>query len=406
MPFPAMLREDYWESYEFQDDDLNFIYNHLLEIETPQTPQELLRAIVEQRIRKEKKALASKRQAGGILYIPKESYAVGQKLVFPALQWQLGEVVASRQAVNPDLPRFLVLDVTMAAGEKRSFASELELHNLNESLGEETDDPGLNPEDVLRQHGRELMHRMTAALEANPELVRIAGRWFPRSLVVDINIGHMNLAEALLDMEAGGPVPISSILEQVELLTDVNHKLTEFSLNLALQEDGRFDEVGPAGEVMWYLRRLEPEAVKNIPVYLRYQPAPSESETVGEPENLLPAYVIDELDNSVTDAAPNEAIVSLILPHWRAGTLPLAGSLFNLFPTAHESPRIRFTFIAPESGESFPGWVVRQSKYVYGLSEWYAEQGLMPGSLIYLRRSKNQGEIIISTEKRRSTRDW
>ena len=48
----------------------------------------------------------------------------------------------------------------------------------------------------------------------------------------------------------------------MELPANVNPKLVEFSLDLALQEDPRFDEVGPAGEVLWYLHRLEPEEVR------------------------------------------------------------------------------------------------------------------------------------------------
>jgi hypothetical protein len=44
-----------------------------------------------------------------------------------------------------------------------------------------------------------------------------------------------------------------------------------FSLDLALQEDLRFDEVGPAGEVLWHLHRLEPPEVLEAPVYLRYK---------------------------------------------------------------------------------------------------------------------------------------
>ncbi len=36
-------------------------------------------------------------------------------------------------------------------------------------------------------------------------------------------------------------------------------------MDLALQEDARFDEVGPAGQVLWYLKRLEPEEARETP---------------------------------------------------------------------------------------------------------------------------------------------
>ena len=56
----------------------------------------------------------------------------------------------------------------------------------------------------------------------------------------------------------------------MELPSGVNPKLAEFSLNRALQDDARFDEVGPAGQVLWSLRRLEPDGVREVPQFLRY----------------------------------------------------------------------------------------------------------------------------------------
>ena len=72
--------------------------------------------------------------------------------------------------------------------------------------------------------------------------------------------GHLNLAEAILDMAGGGPLPTKALLEQVGLTSNTNSNLVEFSLDHALQEDPRFDEVGPAGETLWFLNRLEPES--------------------------------------------------------------------------------------------------------------------------------------------------
>jgi hypothetical protein len=110
---------------------------------------------------------------------------------------------------------------------------------------------------------------MQSGLEELEDFVYIAGRWFPRALLVDINIGHLNLAEAVLDMAGGGPLPTSALLEQLDLPTDVNPKLLEFSVDYALQEDLRFDEVGSSGEVLWFLQRLEPDEVKEPPIVLR-----------------------------------------------------------------------------------------------------------------------------------------
>ncbi|HRF94562.1 MAG TPA: hypothetical protein PLZ51_05205, partial [Aggregatilineales bacterium] len=62
------------------------------------------------------------------------------------------------------------------------------------------------------------------------------------------------------------------ILEQMGGIGDSPVSLQVLSLNYALNQDARFDEVGPAGKVLWYLSRMEPAEVKEAPPYLRYTP--------------------------------------------------------------------------------------------------------------------------------------
>jgi hypothetical protein len=404
---PLTLRNDYWETFEFDDKDLDFLYNHLLEVETPLTSQELIRAIVDERIRSEKEALQDQQQAAGKIYLPKDHYSLGQKLLFPALEWKRGEVVSVREGRNPDLSSFEVIEVKFDEGDREQFVSGLTEHPLNQPVNINLDDPNLDADSVITDYGQDLIEGLNEELESNPDLVRIAGRWFPRALLVDVNIGYLNLAEALLDMEAGGPLPTRRILEQIELPTDTNLKLTEFSLNLALQEDGRFDEVGPAGEVLWFLRRLEPQGVQETPIYLRYHSVEYDREPLGEMLEELEASITDELIPPVpTNLPKNEVTVSLIYPHWRAGTLPLTRQLAQMFPTAIESPRVRFTFVDADSKERFSGWVVRPNYYVFGLRKWYEDRGLIPGSLIHIRRGTEAGEVIVRIDKKRPTREW
>jgi len=404
---PLSLPENYWSDFKVSDNDLEFLYNHLLEIELPRTPEELLHAIVEERIRQEKRSIENRQQENATIYLPKNQYEKGQKLLFPILNWSNGEVIEVRKGNNPDVPPFDVIKVLFSNGEIHHFAAKLQDHILNNPVSVNTDDPNLDINKVLKKYGRALLERLTNALETSPDLVRIAGRWFPRALLVDVNIGHLNLAEALLEMEGGGPLSTRSILDQIELPTDVNPKLTEFSLNLALQEDGRFDEVGSSGEVLWFLRRLEPDNVKITPHYLRYQPIQYDKESIKRIYELLQGQVVDELE-PFEESKPNhnKVVISLIFPHWKAGTLPFAGKVTHIIPGAIESPRVRFTFIDGESGDKFSGWVVRPEKYVYGLAEWYNSQSLIPGSIVHVERGSHIGEIIVRAEKRRSTREW
>jgi hypothetical protein len=102
----------------------------------------------------------------------------------------------------------------------------------------------------------------------------------------------------------------------------------------------------------------------------------------------------------------DELSVNLIYPHWRAGTLPLSSRLARLFPTAYESSRVRFILVDSDTGEKFPGWVVRLERYVSGLRDWFLGKGLLPGGKVLLRKGTNPGEVIVRTESHRSTKEW
>lgn len=403
---PFSLREDYWNSFNLQEEDIEFLYNHLLEKETPLTSRELIDALVKERIRRETLALERQRSSKGDVYIPKEHYRLQQNLVFPGFGWKQGQVVGVRPGRNPELGEFEVIQVLLEDGEQKELASGLVEHVLNTPPDLTQVDPMLDPRRVLKLYESDLIINLEAELEKNPDFVRIAGRWFPRTLLVDINAGHLNLAEAVLDMAGGGPLPTASLIEQIGLSTTENPKLVEFSLDLALQEDPRFDEVGPAGEVVWFLQRLEPAEVNQPPAHLRYSEIEYDRSQFTQAMVELEKELDDELSPVSGKSSQEEVEIRLIYPHWRSGTLPLSARMRHLFPTAYETPHIRFTLVDGNTGKKFPGWVVRPKRYVFGLKDWYQEQGVMPGSLVWVRRGQNSGEVLVRCEPRRSSRDW
>ncbi|MFN3308507.1 MAG: hypothetical protein ACK44E_04795, partial [Anaerolineales bacterium] len=375
------LKEDYWELFELRDQDIEYLYNYLLENETPLTSAELLADLVEERIRQAKIAQELERSQGCELYLPKERYQVGQQLVFPALSWRKGKVVAVRPGRNPDLGSFEVIKVQFSQGEMREFAAGLQNHILNQPQEIKEDEAQFDKQAILATYGDLLQRRLEEGLRNHSDFVQIAGKWFPRALLVDINVGHLNLAEAVLDMAGGGPLPTVKLLEQIELQSNVNPKLLEFSMDYALQEDARFDEVGAAGEVLWFLKRLEPPAVLEPPLHLQYHPIEEDRSLFTEEMLRLEASLQDELSPPPQRVMKvDEAQICLIYPHWREGTLPLSAQTRLLFPTAYEAPRIRFTIVDGETNERFPAWVVRTHGYVYGLKDWYEKRGLIPGS--------------------------
>lgn len=402
-----LISIDYWTDLQITQQDVEFLHNYLFEHETPLTVRELVTVFVNERIRAERLATQQRRQAGGKTYLPKESYQIGDDLIFPALNWRHGKVTAVRAGTNPEIGTFDVLTVDLGNGAERLFASNLPNHSLNDQLVT-VEEEGFDAEEILRIHGSALEKKIEAAFQADDELVRIAGRWFPRALLVDVNVGHLNLAEAVLDMAGGEPLPTSALLKDVSLPEGVNPKLAEFSLNLALQEDTRFDEVGPAGEVLWCLRRLEPEEVRDVPLHLRYSPIEYDHAALTGQMLSLEAQLDDELSEieASSSADVKEATLALIYPHLRAGTLPLSARIRSLFPTAYESPRVRVTLVDGKTKQKFPGWVVREQGYVFGLREWYKSNDFMAGSLVRIRRGEWPGEVIVEAKTYRSTKDW
>jgi hypothetical protein len=394
-----------WANFQTEPEDLEFISAYLLEQETPLGPEELAVQLIANRLSRPEAEPAGR--SGEKMYLPKERYAAGDQLFFPALKNAGGQVSQVRNAGTINGNNFDVIDVQMQDGSRREFAAGLVEHVLNNPPKKE-DKPKIDAAAVAKQHAKQIVPKIVAALKASPDFVYIAGRWFPKALIVDVNAGQMNVAEAFLDMAAGGPLPTSQLLGEVELPTGVNPKLAEFSLDLALQGDQRFDEVGPAGEVAWFLRRLEPEAVREVPLYLRYDEQDYDRAALGEDMLDLESRLDDELTpwEAQEDVEPKLLDVPLLYPHWRAGTLPLTLKMGHLFPTALESPRVRFEFVDAQDGTRFQGWVVRPARYIYGLREWYVTRGLMPGSLVRVRRGEKAGEVLVSVEAHRASKEW
>ena len=118
--------------FKLQDEDLEFLYNYLLEIETPLTSQELIEALVIERIRLRKLEIERQRTSGGDLYQPKGTFKLNQMLIFPAMGWRHGDVVSIRSGLNPELGEFQVIQVAFEDGSQREFATGMVDHKLNE----------------------------------------------------------------------------------------------------------------------------------------------------------------------------------------------------------------------------------------------------------------------------------
>ena len=407
MTIPSFLPANYWQSLEIKKRDTDFLLTYLFELETPAATKDLVSALIVERARFEQEAILKKRKGSGKVYLPKEHYEVGDELAFPALNWEKGVVTSVRSGKNPEIEEFDVMTLVFEDESERLFAMGVDEHTLNADSEIGDGDGEVDSDAVLEEFGDALGEKLATALRAGDELVSIARQWFPRALLVDVNIGHLNLAEAILDMAEGESLETSVLMKDIDMPEGDNPSLTEFSLNFALEEDSRFDEVGSTGKILWCLERLEPEAVRQVPEMLRYEPMELDRSALTDEMLALEAKLDDELSRiSIDEATPKKAIISLLYPHWRLGTFPISERIRSFFPSAYESPRIRFTLVDGKSGERMSAWVVKNNHYVYGLKEWYEEKGLIPGSLIEIRAGKAPGEVIITAQTHRSKRDW
>ncbi len=402
--------ETYWAEFDVTAADLEFIDNLLLEREVPLTIAEMTQALVNHQV--ELLAIQEQEKANEEVrvYLPEEAYEIGETLLFNHLDNQLGSVSNIRPAHNPGTAPFEVIEVSFKEdGEPREFAARFKEHVLNRVAAENVEpDSETTPEAIFATYGDQIAKRIETRLIESPETVRIAGRWFHSGLLADINEGHLNLAEAVLDVADGGPLPTQSLVEHMELPSGMDPLLTEFSADFALQEDDRFDEVGPAGKVLWYLKRLEPKEVLQVPKRLAYSPKPYDRDQLTDELLALELSLDDEWSSVEPADGQSEAGITLpvLFPHRQAGTLPLSHRLEALFPTAYEAPRIRFILVDAQSREKFPGWVVQKERYVYGLHDWYRRNEVPAGGLITITPSETEGEIILQALEPLQRNDW
>jgi len=186
MASASLIPADYWKNLQPTPKDIEFLHTHLFELETPLTSSELVSVLVAERIHVERASALQKRTAEGKQYIPKEQYQVGDDLIFPALDWKKGKVASVRVGVNPEVGSFDVLAVAFEDSAERLFAAGLANHALNNTPVQTDEEDGLDLAAILNAYGNDIQKKIESAFDADEGLVRIAGRWFPRALLIGV----------------------------------------------------------------------------------------------------------------------------------------------------------------------------------------------------------------------------
>lgn len=409
-----MIPAQHWAySFSIGAADIDSITNLLLEKETPMSSAQLAAAIIKQREQAKQTKLKEQYQ-GTKIYQPAGAYHIGDRLIFSMMDYSTATVTSIRAGRSAD-QTFKVATVEFdqdASGPDnriREFAAEFKSeHPLNS--------PDLNKhpselnraytvDDIIKDPAVTIIKQVNKSLEQNPDLVQIAGTWFVRDLMLDVDIGHLHLAEAVLDMNGGGPLTPSDILKEIGGLGKAPEPLQIFSLNYAMNQDERFDEVGPAGKILWHLDHLLPRMVRQVPSILQYKTI-AYNRSLLTKDMLQLEYDIDDEHSPISSPPPEDEVsLTLIYPHRRVGTLPINSETKYIFPEA-KTPRIAITIVDALDQEEYPCWVVHQYKYVYGLAALYQKHHLPVGAYVYLNRTDDPSRIEIEFDNYRPRTEW
>jgi hypothetical protein len=404
--------QQWLETLTITTEDIDELINLLLERETPMDSRELALALIERKLTQEAEDLRGKYEDAA-MYNPSRTYEVGQRVIFPAMQFATAIVQDVRAGANPDYGDFSVITVQFDEDNTtREFATDLKSdHKLSFEADENYPVPGENnftAEDVIEAGDEDIINELEQMLVESRSLAYVGKKWFPRDLLIEVNEGYQHLADAVLDMANGGPLTTTEILEGMGGIGNSPMSLQVFSMNYALKDDDRFDEVGPAGQVLWYLSRQEPEAVRQIPAPLRYSPVDAERDLLTPEMLALEAEIADELSTNLKPSSTkrDEATFTLIYPHRRAGTLPLNIHTRQIFPTARRAPRIYVTLVDGQDGEEYVGWVVHRENYVYGLEPFYSKHKVPIGGFVSVRRGDADGKIVVDIPAHRPRSEY
>ncbi|NLX35896.1 MAG: hypothetical protein GXY68_04335 [Chloroflexi bacterium] len=376
--------EAYWRTeYQVSQADIDLVTGVILQEGLPVPVAQLAAAVIEDKQSREK-ALAAQLARQTQVYRPMDSYEVGQRLVFSELDLAEGEVVGQRPGKNVRYGEFQVIRVAMASdGRIREFAASMPgPHHLNRPVEELviTADEGLTGTEAIEAFTPLVVDRLNVALSADEDMVFFDDKWFLRELLPEINLGYLNLAEAAI-YEAAVPLTAREILDRLSLTSAGSEAAQLFALHRALENDGRFDDLGGDGERRWFLRALEPEAIWKTPTVL----ADPIMAKAGEPVGVTLLDVIEELGDDLDElpgtARASSSTLSFVLgfPHLYAGTMPAPARLVALVPD-EAADHYPITVTDRRRRKAYVAWVVPSKGFVCGLKELYQAANMTVGA--------------------------
>lgn len=394
------LTPRYWQDFELTDGDLRYLSELLIEEEAPLIVEDLTRRVMEKRVGDEK-AVWDNREAKGRVYQPRETYEEGDHLVFSALADTVGTVVGVRTGRHPDHDTFSVIQVRMeGADEIREFASNFsQPHALNFIQVEQGEDVSLDNLDaaatqLFERYGNYVTPVVLAGLHESAEFANFGGEWFLKGFVLQIQEGHLNLAEAVLDL-ASGFSGAQAILDVLEMPADTSVAVQMFSLNhaLASDEDERFEFAGTKSRMEWRLPRVADTKA------LRFTRGPKDISLDHTLDEVVEIAADRPLDGVTTGEAKEWSHV-LTFYDWYWGHLPFDAGARGLLdePLLPGQCCSRIELRPASGGETFPAIAYYPSERQLGwwgsaeLRGFFEKHELAPGATVTVRRTSSAND--------------
>jgi len=239
--------ESYWrDSFSVTEEEDMVLQTHFEAQGAPMSLDEIAHFLVQHQVADEAVANAGQ-------YTPEDGYEEGQKLIFPALNGTVGTVVGVRPGNNPRYGDFKVIAVRFSGQPTpREFVAASQTIRLRG--GDNAMAPRLSKDEIVAQFGDSIEETVLAALEDSGDYVTNGREWLPRAMLLTFHAGHLNIAEAMIDM-VGSPLTPEELLPELEVASPLPETAKLFSLNYALAQDNRFKNVGSDSAPQWDLNK-------------------------------------------------------------------------------------------------------------------------------------------------------
>jgi hypothetical protein len=238
--------ETYWrDTFSVTEEDDLALQQYFSEHGAPLPLSAIARVVVQQQ-------LAADASANAGHYDPQGTFRKGETLIFPRRNNAVGEVVSVRDGQNPRYDDFQVIGVRFE-GQKavREFVANAPSIQLRGGNGSSA--PRLSENEIFARYEATILETTQAALEDSGEYATDGDLWIPQALLPTIHEGHLNIAEAMIEM-VGSSLTSADLLPELDI-ADGDTPINRFALNQALRDDARFSNAGSADAPAWTLNK-------------------------------------------------------------------------------------------------------------------------------------------------------